>query len=174
MKKTIVLAIAICGFAKLSLAQSAIKDCNKLESENIQLAINIKMYISTWDHIFNNGGDMEYVNEKYFDKNVTCKNQKEQVNATGIDGFKKHYAGYLNAFADVRFTIIDVYGQGDKLVKQWKFKRTYRENGKPKGLSGVTLVTMKDGKIFEEQDFMTICGSCNNWGLFQWIKNKKI
>ncbi len=34
MKKTIVLAIAICGFAILSLAQSAIKECNKLESEN--------------------------------------------------------------------------------------------------------------------------------------------
>ena len=110
MKKTIVLGIAICGFVTLSLAQSAIKDCRKLESENKQLAINIKMYISTQDHIFNNGGDMEYVNEKYFDKNVTFKSQKDQVTSTGIDGFKKHYASYLNAFAYVKFTIIDVYG----------------------------------------------------------------
>ena len=33
-KKTIVLAIAICWFETLSLAQSATKDCSKLESEN--------------------------------------------------------------------------------------------------------------------------------------------
>ena len=152
MRKIIAFAIAICGFTTLSFAQSAVKDCNQLASEEKQLAINIKMYTATWDHILN-GGDIEYVNEKFFDKNVTCKNQKEQVTSTGIEGFKKHYVGYITAFSDVKFTIIDIYGQGDKMVKHWNFKGIYKDNGKPMDLSGVTLVTMKDGKIFEEQDF---------------------
>ena len=153
MRKVLISAITFCVFATLSFAQSSNKDCKQLEADNKQLAIDIKMYVSTWDHIFNNGGDMEFVNDKFFDVNVTCKNQKEQVTSTGIAGFKEHYAGYLKAFSDVKFTIIDVYGQGNKLVKHWNFKGIYRENGKPMDLSGVTLVTMKDGKIFEEQDF---------------------
>jgi predicted ester cyclase len=153
MKKILITAIAIFGLSTVSIAQSSSKECEKLEAANKQLAINIKMYTSTWDRIFNNGGDIEYITDKFFDKNVTCRNQKEQVTSTGIEGFKKHYAGYLTAFSDVKFTIIDVYGQGDNLVKHWNFKGIYRENGKPMDLSGVTLVKMKDGKIFEEQDF---------------------
>ncbi len=153
MKKALLSTILFCGFATLTLAQSSI-ECKKTEAANKQLATNISMYTSTWDHILNHGGNIEYISDKYFDKNVTCKNQKEEVTSTGIDGFKQHYAGYLTAFSDVKFTIIDVYGQGNKLVKHWNFKGTYRENGKPMDLSGVTLVTMKDGKIFEEQDFI--------------------
>jgi len=153
MKKSLLTAIAIFGFTTLTMAQAPSKDCSQLEAANKQLAANIKMYTATWDHILNNGGDIDYITEKYFDKNVTCKNFKEEVTSTGIDGFKKHYAGYLTAFSDVKFTIIDVYGQGDKLVKHWNFKGIFRANGKPMDLSGATLVTMKDGKIFSEQDF---------------------
>jgi ketosteroid isomerase-like protein len=153
MKKLLITAIAIFGFATVSKAQSSSKECNQLEVANKQLAINIKTYISTWDHIFNNGGDIDYITEKYFDKDVRCRNQKEQVTSTGIEGFKNHYAGYLTSFSDVKFAIVDVYGQGDKLVKHWNFKGISRQNGKPMDLSGVTLVTMKNGKILEEQDF---------------------
>jgi len=53
------------------------------------------------------------------------------------------------------------------------FKGTYRENGKPMGLSGVTMVTMKDEKYLRNKILMTIYGSCKNLELFQWIKNKK-
>lgn len=42
------------------------------------------MYVSTWDHIINNEGHVEYVNKKYFDRDVTLKNHKEIVRSTSV------------------------------------------------------------------------------------------
>ncbi|MFT5251470.1 MAG: ketosteroid isomerase-like protein [Flavobacteriales bacterium] len=153
MKKVLLTAIVILGFTTVSMAQSSSKECDKLIASHKQTEANIKMYVSTWDHIFNNGGDMEYVNEKYFDKNVRLKNQKEEVTSTGIAGFKEHFNVYHTMFSDIKFTFVDVWGQGDNLVKHWNFKGIARTSGKLMNLSGVTLVKMKDGKIIEEQDF---------------------
>jgi len=56
--------------------------------------------------------------------------------------------------------MVDVFGQGEKLVKQWNFKGTHTGNffgipatGKAVDLDGSTIVLMREGKIAEEQDF---------------------
>jgi predicted ester cyclase len=157
MKKLLITAMLILGFVSLSKAQSSSssssKECDKLLKSKKQIEANIKMYVSTWDHIFNNGGDIDYINNTYFDKDVRLKNQKEEVSSTGIEGFKAHYNVYHTMFSDIKFTFIDVWGQGDNIVKHWNFKGIARDSGKLMDLSGVTLVKMKDGKIIEEQDF---------------------
>jgi steroid delta-isomerase-like uncharacterized protein len=78
----------------------------------------------------------------------------------GIEGFKAYYNNYLTGFSNVTFTIVDAYGQGDKIVKHWNFKGTHTGDffgipatGKEVNVDGVTLVNMKDGKIAQEQDF---------------------
>ena len=78
----------------------------------------------------------------------------------GIDAFKAYYNNYLTGFSDAEFNIVDVFGQGDKIVKHWNFKGTHDGDffgipptGKKIDLIGTTLVLMKDGKILEEQDF---------------------
>ena len=57
--------------------------------------------------------------------------------------------------------MVDVFGQGDKMVKHWNFKGTHDGDffgvpatGNKVNISGVTLVNMKNGKIAVEQDFM--------------------
>lgn len=67
---------------------------------------------------------------------------------------------YLNGFSDIEFTILDAFGQGDRIVKHWNFKGTHTgeffgipATGNKLDLSGTTLVTMQDGKIAKEQDF---------------------
>jgi len=79
----------------------------------------------------------------------------------GIEGFKAYYQNYLTGFSNVEFTIVDVFGQGDKIVKHWNFKGTHSgeffgipATDKDVDIDGVTLVKMKDGKIAQEQDFM--------------------
>ena len=61
---------------------------------------------------------------------------------------------------NIEFTIKDIFGQGDKLIKHWNFKGTHSGDffgipatGKAVSLDGVTLVKMSGGKIAEEQDF---------------------
>ena len=97
--------------------------------------------------------DIDQVNEQNFSTDVVLLGQKENIRSKGIEGFKKSFNYYLTTFSNIKFTFIDVWGHGDKLVKHWNFKGTHSVTGKPMDLSGVTLVKMKDGKIIEEQDF---------------------
>ena len=130
----------------------------QLETANKQLAANLKMYETTWDEVINKG-KIDLINETNFDKNVTAVTSPENI--VGIEGFKDYYNNYLVGFSNITFTIVDLFGQGDKIVKHWNFKGTHSGDffgipatGNEVNIDGVTLVKMKDGKIAQEQDFL--------------------
>ena len=133
-------------------------ECVQLEKANNELAVNLKMYVSIWDDIVNKG-QLDLINETYFDKNVILVASPENI--VGIEGFKDYYKNFLTGFSNITFTVEDAFGQGDKIVKHWIFKGTHTGNffgipatNKEVNVAGVTLVLMKDGKIAQEQDFM--------------------
>jgi steroid delta-isomerase-like uncharacterized protein len=120
------------------------------------VAANIKMYTHTWDEIINHGR-LDMFNDSNFTKDVVM-HANPDVN--GIDSARAMYANYVNGFSNIHFTIVDVFGQGDKLVKHWNFKGKHTgtffgisPTGKDVNVEGVTLVKMRGGKIAEEQDF---------------------
>jgi len=132
-------------------------ECVQLKTASKQLADNLKMYETTWDKIINQR-QIDQINETNFDKNITLVTSPENI--VGIEGFKDYYNNYLIGFSNVTFTIVDVFGQGDKIVKHWNFKGTHSgeffgipATNKEVNVDGVTLVKMKDGKIAQEQDF---------------------
>jgi len=113
-------------------------------------------YENIWNSFL--AGDTSVVNEENFQKDVIVVTA--QGNITGIKGIKDFYMNYLNGFSEIEFTILDAFGQGDRIVKHWNFKGVHTGEffGIPAtnnklDLSGTTLVTMKDGKIAKEQDF---------------------
>ena len=68
----------------------------------------------------------------------------------------------------MEFTIVDAFGQGDKIVKYWNFKGIHTgdffgipASGNKLDLSGTTLVSIKDGKIASEQDFFDMMSMLN-------------
>ena len=131
--------------------------CVQLENAQKQLTANLEMYTTTWDKIINKG-KIEQINETNFDKNITMVAKPQNI--VGIKDFKAYYNNYLTGFSNISFTIVDAFGQGDKIVKQWNFKGTntgeffgMSPTGKEVNIDGVTLVKMKDGKIAQEQDF---------------------
>jgi len=134
---------------------------------NAQIEKDIKMYASTWDEIINHG-KLDLINDKNFDKQITLISSPENV--VGIENFKAYYSNYLTGFSDIKFTVIDVFGQGNKIIKHWNFKGKHTGNffgipatGKTVNVEGVTLVKMKNGKIAQEQDFM------DNWVFMQQL-----
>jgi len=134
------------------------KEYLELEKSNNQLEANLKMYETTWDEIVNDG-KLDKINETNFDKNITLVTSPENI--VGIEGFKAYYKNYLTGFSDIKFTIVEIFGQGDKIVKQWNFKGKHTGDffeipatGKEVNVTGVTVVKMKDGKILQEQDFL--------------------
>lgn len=79
----------------------------------------------------------------------------------GIENFKAYYQNFITGFSDIKFTVVDILGQGDKIVKHWNFKGKHTGDffgmpatGKSVDIDGVTIAKMKDGKIAQEQDFM--------------------
>lgn len=132
-----------------------------LTSSNLlhaQIKKDIKMYTATWDGIINKG-KLELFNDKNFAPDITLIMSPENI--VGIANVKDFYANYVNGFSNIEFTIVDVFGQGDKIVKHWNFKGKHTGDffgipatGKSVDLNGVTLVKMKNGMILQEQDFM--------------------
>ena len=121
------------------------------------VAANIKIYTHVWDEIINNR-NLDLFNDSNFTKNVVMHASPSDV--VGIDSARAYYANYLTGFSDISFTIKDVFGMGNKLVKHWNFKGTHTgiffgipATNKKVDIDGATLVRMESGKIAEERDF---------------------
>ena len=150
----------IAGFCALMLIAFSCQnaDHEALETTQQQLEANLQMYERVWDDIVNKK-QIDQINEEHFDNQVIMVTSPENI--VGIDGFKAYYNNYLTGFSEVTFTILDAFGQGDKIVKHWRFQGKHTGDffgipptGKIVDVEGVTLVKMKDGKIAQEQDFL--------------------
>ena len=161
MKKLLLIFFAIlisCGLPEKN------EKLTKLQNAKEQLERNIAMYDETWSIFFT--GDTSIVNSERFQENVVVVTAQGDI--TGIDATRNYYYNFLTGFSDSDFTILEVVGQGNRLVKHWNFKGTHTGNffgipasGNKLNLSGTTMVTMKDGKIAKEQDFFDMMSMVN-------------
>ena len=164
--ETTLINILITGIV-LSFIFNACSDPEKEEAEHVKT--NIKTYTYVWDEIMNTG-NQDMFNNTYFTEDVVMHASPSDI--TGIDNAGAYYANFLTGFSDIQFTIKDVFGQEDKLVKYWNFKGTHTGNffgipatGKTVSLDGTTLVRMSNGKIAEERDFFDNYDFLNQLGL---------
>jgi steroid delta-isomerase-like uncharacterized protein len=119
---------------------------------------DLKMYEQVWDDIVNKG-QIELINEKNFDPNVVQINNTG--NLEGIAAFRDYYQNFITGFSDIKFTVKDILGQGNKIAKHWSFSGKHigdffgiPATGKMVNVEGATIAKMKDGRIVQEQDFM--------------------
>jgi len=129
-----------------------------LENAEKQLTDNLKMYESIWLDVINKR-EIDRINETSFDAEVVLVSSPENI--VGIQAVKDFYQNYLTGFSDMTITYLDVFGQGNKIVKHWRFEGTHTgsffgipASGKMVNITGVTLVEMKDGKIAKEENFL--------------------
>jgi len=162
------------NFIKLSFAMFILVST----SCNNKVDKNIKTYAETWDEIINKG-NLELINEKHFTSDITMIYSPENV--VGIEDFKTYYSNFVTGFSDVEFTIKNIFGQDNNIVKHWQFKGTHSgeffgipATGKTVDVEGTTLVKMKDGKIAQEQDFMDNLEFYQQLGLMSSPENTSI
>ncbi|MBB4080837.1 steroid delta-isomerase-like uncharacterized protein [Lewinella aquimaris] len=122
------------------------------------LAQKLEHVESVWDRIINQRQIGE-INAANFASDIRMVSEAGDV--TGIEDFRAHYQHYLTGFSDIDFTVESVFGQGDRLVKHWRFAGKHTgeffgipATGKSVDVQGVTLIRMQNGKIAQEQDFM--------------------
>jgi predicted ester cyclase len=155
MKNLILLTITTILFT--SCNQTINEECETLAQTNAQTENNIKIYKTAWNTFFETR-DSSAINTDSFDEQATVVTA--DGNITGLEAFRDYYNNYLTGFSDAEFNFIDVFGQGDKIVKHWNFKGTFDgemfgipPTNKTVDINGTTIVTMKDGKVLQEQDF---------------------
>ena len=138
---------------------SLVTGCTSKQQEKVDpMEANIKMYTQVWDEIINKG-KLDLFNDANFTKDLVM--HEGAVDVVGIDSARAYYANFLTGFSNISFTIKDVFGQGNKIVKYWNFKGIHSRvffgipsTGKTVNIDGVTLVRMENGKIAEERDFV--------------------
>ncbi len=142
--------------ASLSCNNKSADQSQQTQSDSV--AANINMYSHVWDEIINKR-NLEMFNDSNFTKDVVLHASPADV--VGIDSARAYYVNYLTGFSDVIFTVKDVFGMNNKLVKHWNFKGTHTgvffgipATNKKVDIDGVTLVRMENGKIAEEGDFL--------------------
>ena len=128
----------------------------KQASTSLQLEKDLEMYQNVWNSFL--AGDTSVINNKNFTEDVVIVTSNGDL--VGIDACKEFYLNYLNGFSDIEWTIVDAFGQGNKLIKHWNFKGKHTGNffgipatGNSLNLSGTTIVTMREGRIAKEHDF---------------------
>ena len=114
------------------------------------------MYQNVWNSFL--AGDTSVVNDKNFTEDIIIVTSEGDL--VGIEACLEYYANYLTGFSGIEWTIVDAFGQGNKLIKHWNFKGKHTGNffgipatGNSLNLSGTTIVTMRDGRIAKEHDF---------------------
>lgn len=144
--------------------------CETPQEDN-KLTENTKTYEEVWSQFFDER-NMDIINSEYFTEDVTVIIPGDNV--VGIEGTKNYYGNYLTGFSDAEFIFVDLFGQGDKLVKHWNFKGTHDGDffgipptGKTLNLSGTTLILMENGKIKQEQDFFDSLDMLTQLGLME-------
>ena len=134
----------------LAVTASAQKADNSIDAK-------IKKYVNVWDEIINKG-KLELFNDSNFTPNVVIHTAPQDV--VGLKAARDYYANYVTGFSNIKFTVKDCFGQGNKIAKHWAVEGTHTgvffgipATGKTIKLEGVTLVRMEGDKIAEEQDF---------------------
>ena len=128
-----------------------------METEKLNLKRDLTTYSTVWETMFSTI-NIDLINADNFDTEANVVTARENI--TGIEAFKAYSNNYLIGFSDAEMIILSSFGEGDNLVKHLQFKGTHdgeligitASNNKVE-ISGVTLVTMKNGKILKEQDF---------------------
>ena len=151
MKKTIIFLSLILVFSCKNPTNN-----NEMASGSLQLEKDLEMYQNVWNSFL--AGDTSVVNNKNFTEDVVIVTSNGDL--VGIDACKEFYLNYLTGFSDIEWTIVDAFGQGNKLIKHWNFKGKHTGDffgipatGNSLNLSGTTIVTMREGRIAKEHDF---------------------
>ena len=158
MKKLLLLTLVLSIF---SCANKESDACTELKNSKVLLSDNMENYRSAWEKSFLER-DINILDE-YLHENVTHLNEDGVVNATGPEEFKNAYAGYITGFPDSEFLIVNLFGDGDQLIKHWNFKGTHAESGKKVNVYGATLVKMKMARYFKNKTIGMLVNFTNNY-----------
>ncbi|MBS1744158.1 MAG: ester cyclase [Bacteroidetes bacterium] len=125
-------------------------------------------YSHTWNEIINKGNVALF--DSAFSPNIVYDNANTHLQ--GIDDFKKYFEEYITGFSNRDFEILEIYSSGDRVIKRWSFTGTHtgafagiKPTGRKITIEGVTIATIRMGKIVAERDYLDDLGLMQKLGV---------
>jgi steroid delta-isomerase-like uncharacterized protein len=145
-------------FAAFTIIGLSLISCAATDKEKGSLVeANKKIYTNVWDEVLNKR-NLNMINDSNFTKDAVLHVSPKDI--VGVENIKIYYGEFLKGFTNIKFTIQDIVGEDEKLVKQWNFAGTHTgeffgiaATGKQVSLDGSTVIRMSNGKIAEERDY---------------------
>ena len=135
--------------------------------ENVQL-------LQRWFQEVWNEGKIETVHELLSPDAVAIGQAGPQAVIHGPVDFVPFVQRILSAFPDMKLTVEDCFGAGDKVVLRWSASMTHLGDGlglpatgKPVRLTGITIARFRDGQIVEGWDNWDQLGMLQQIGAYQ-------
>lgn len=129
---------------------------------------NVKSYSTTWDEIVNKGNTTLF--NSAFSPNVIYDNPTTHLE--GIDEVRKYFNEYLTGFSNRNFKVLEIYGEDDRVIKRWSFTGTHtgdfagiKATGKRITIEGVSIATIRYGKIIAEREYTDDLGMMQQLGV---------
>lgn len=129
---------------------------------------NIKNYTRTWDEIVNKGDLKQF--DSVFAPTVIYDNVA--IHLQGVNDVRNYFSEFITGFTNRDFKVLEIYGQGERVIKRWSFTGTHtgdfagiKPTGKRITVEGVTIARMVNGKITEERDYADDLGLMQKLGL---------
>ena len=93
------------------------------------------------------------------------------------EAFRQYLASILNAFPDIRMTILDQIAEGDMVMTRWSMAATHKAkfmgipaSGRRIRITGMCMDRIVDGKIVEEWEEWDALGMMRQLGLVPEVK----
>lgn len=161
----------ILQLCSLLLALILISACFFTKKKTI-VEENVESYAHTWDEIVNKGNIKLFDTD--FSPNVVYDNVTTHLQ--GIEDVKKYFSEYVTGFSNRSFKVLEIYGQDDHVIKRWSFTGTHtgdfagiKPTGKRIAVEGMTIATIKMGKIVAERDYADDLGLMQQLGVIPKI-----
>lgn len=88
----------------------------------------------------------------------------------GPEAYARNVVQFVRAFPDLKFTVIDMVGENEKVVVMWNISGTHKgefrgiaATGKKISVDGITISQLADGKIMDSYV------SLDMWGMMQQL-----
>jgi len=163
MKNQITILALALVFVAVGCSQEQAENPYKKEFDQVEAnnEIATRFFTSAW-----NKADFSVVDELIpadaLDHSMVPGKAPEQ----GPASFKSIIGMFRAAMPDIQLTILDDFGQGDKIVHRWVLEGTHTgeplmgvpASGNPIKFTGTTIVRIEDGKIMERWSNLDIYG----------------
>lgn len=144
-----------------------VSSCASPKSDNT-VEENIKTYSHTWDEIVNKGDLKQF--DSAFAPTVIYDNVA--IHLQGVNDVRNYFSEFITGFTNRDFKVLEIYGQGERVIKRWSFTGTHtgdfsgiKPTGKRITVEGVTIARMVNGKITEERDYADDLGLMQKLGV---------